>query len=111
MSDSDSPATVLCHFRVKAGSEEDLMRLCRDHDRVLRGLDLVTAEPAVVYRAHDSKGRPVLYKIFEWKSERALDAARQHPEVMDLWERMEPLCEEREGWPSMEFPHVERTVL
>ena len=108
---ADGPAIVLCHFRVKPGREEELLKLSRDHDAVLRRLDLVTDEPAVVYRGADEKGRPFLYKIFTWRSAAALDAARQHPEVADLWERMEPLCEERDGWPSMEFPHVERSVL
>jgi len=105
------PATVLCHFRVKRGCEEQLLDLFRGHDAVLRELGLVTAEPAVVYRGADAKERPFLYKVFTWTSEDAVRAAHQHPEVADVWERMEPLCEERDGWPAMEFPHVERLVL
>lgn len=108
---ADEPAIVLCHFRVKAGCEEDLLKLFRDHDQALRRLDLVTDEPAVVYRGADIEGRPMLWKVFVWRSDAAAAAAHQHPEVADLWERMEPLCEGRDGWPSMEFPHVERSVL
>ena len=107
----DAPGIVICHFRVKPDREDELLKLQHEHDALLRRLDLVTDEPAVLYRGEDFRGRPFLYKIFVWKSGAALDAARQHPEVADLWERMEPLCEERDGWPSMEFPHVERTVL
>lgn len=110
MSDS-SPAIVLCHFRVRPGREDELLALFRKHDSILRELDLVTDEPAVVYRGADRQGRPFLYKIFVWRSEDAVEAAHQHPAVADLWERMEPLCEDRDGWPSMEFPHVERIVL
>ena len=40
-----------------------------------------------------------------------MEAAHQHPEIADLWERMAPLCEDRDGRPGMEFPHVERIVL
>ena len=107
----DTPEIVMCRFRVKAGNEKALLQLCRDHDAVLRRLDLVTDEPAVCFGGSDEQGRPFLVKLFTWRGARALNAARQHPEVADLWERMEPLCEARDGRPSMEFPHVERTVL
>lgn len=108
---SDQPALVLCQYRVKPGSEEELTSLCRDHDVALRKLDLVTEEPGVLYRGADAKGRPTFWKTFVWKNEKAVAAAHQHPEVALLWEKMEPLCEVRDGLPSMEFPHVERIVL
>jgi hypothetical protein len=107
----EQPAIVLCHFRVKPRDEDTLMHLLRDHDAVLRKLDLVTDEPGVVYRGSDPAGRPLLWNVFVWKSEDAARAAHAHPEVAECWERMEPLCEERGGAPSMEFPHVERSVL
>jgi hypothetical protein len=50
-------------------------------------------------------------KTFTWRSAKAVEAAHQHPEVASLWERMDPLCEARDGRPGMEFPHVERIVL
>lgn len=103
--------TVVCHFRVIPGKEDEFLELCRAHERVMRQLDLVTREPTVIYRGADPKGRPFLYKVFEWKSREAVEAAHQHPEVMKLWERMEDYCEVRDGWPSMEFPHVERITL
>ena len=108
---ADESAIVICHFRVKAGCEDEIMKLFRDHDAVLRRLDLVTDEPGVVYRGADAAGRPMLWKIFVWKNEAAAEAAHQHPDVAELWERMEPLCEARDGTPSMEFPHVQRTIL
>lgn len=105
------PEIVLCMFRVRGGSEEALRKLCRDHDATLRRLDLVTGMPAVCYRGADDRERPFVVKIFEWKSAAALDAARRHPDVQIIWEAMEPLCEARDGRPSMEFPHVERIPL
>ena len=103
--------TVFCFFRVRKGKEEDLMKLCREHDQTLRRLGLCTDEPATVYRGADEQGRPFMVKLFQWKSGAALDAARKHPDVQILWEAMEPLCEARDGRPSMEFPHVERETL
>ena len=97
--------TVFCVFRVQKGRGDELLKLCREHDETLRRLDLVTHEPAKLFRGEDHGGS-FIFKIFAWKSAVALDAARQHPEVQRLWEAMEPLCEERGGQPSMEFPHV-----
>ena len=95
----DAPAIVLCHFRVRAGSEEELLQLLKDHDVTLRRLDLITDEPAVCYRGVDDLERPFFVKTFTWKSSEAVAAAHQHPEVAALWERMDPLCEARDGRP------------
>ena len=95
--------TVFCVFRVRKGREEELIKLCREHDETLRRLDLCTDEPARLFRGEEHGGS-MIFKIFEWKSAEALDAARAHPEVQRLWEAMEPLCEARGS--SMEFPHV-----
>jgi hypothetical protein len=102
---------VLCTYRVKPGNEDRLFELFRDHDAVLRKLDLITEELAVCYRGSDDLGRPFFVKTFTWRSAKAVEAAHQHPEVASLWERMDPLCEARDGRPGMEFPHVERIVL
>jgi hypothetical protein len=107
----ERPETVFCLFRVKAGREEELVKLLGDHGRLLRRLGLAIDEPMAVYRGSDERERPFLIELFQWKSARALDAARKHPEVQDLWERMEPLCEPRDGRPGMEFPHVERLAF
>lgn len=107
----ETPEIVLCTYRVRAGQEDALLALCREHDVVLRELDLVTDEPTVCYRGQDDQGRPFLVKTFTWRSAAAVTAAHQHPEVAALWERMDPLCEPRDGRPGMEFPHVERVTL
>jgi hypothetical protein len=111
MEGSPMSEIVLCTYRVKPGCEDTLLGLFRAHDVVLRELDLITEEPAVCYRGADDQGRPFFVKTFTWRSARAVEAAHQHPEVASLWERMDPLCEPRDGRPGMEFPHVERIVL
>jgi hypothetical protein len=45
-------------------------------------------------------------EIFEWIDDDAAGRAHTHPEVSEVWEAMDPLCEERAGRPSMEFPHL-----
>ncbi|MEN8182436.1 MAG: hypothetical protein ABFS46_07865 [Myxococcota bacterium] len=108
---SDRPEIVFCYYRVRPGQEEALVRLQHEHIETLRKLDLITEEPATLYRGADERGLPFLVKFFTWRSPQALDAAHQHPEVQRHWEAMEPLCEDRDGRPGMEFPHVERTVI
>jgi quinol monooxygenase YgiN len=107
----DPAQTVFCFFRVIKGKEEDLLKLCREHDQTLRRLGLCTDKPATLYRGTDEREDAFIIKLFQWKSGEALNAARRHPEVQRLWEAMEPLCESRDGRPSMEFPHVERVSI
>lgn len=102
--------TVFCYYRVIGGREEELLKLCHEHDATLRKLGLVTDEPMALYGGEDQRGRPLVIKLFQWKSPRALDAARQHPDVQAIWERMDTLCEARDGQPNMEFPHLARVV-
>ena len=106
-----TPQIVICHFHVAPGQEEAMIALCREHDRTLRHLGLVTEVPTQLYPGADDQGRPYLVKIFEWRSEAAVEAAHKHPEVQVHWEAMEPLCEPRDGRPSMEFPHVSRVAI
>lgn len=107
----ERPEWVFCTFRVRPGQEPALEKLQHEHAATLRRLGLVSDAPMTLYRGRDDLDRPFLLKFFEWRSARALDAARRHPDVQRLWEAMEPLCEPRDGRPSMEFPHVERAVL
>jgi len=94
-----------------AGRWERIEELIRGHERAVRKLALVTDEPTQVWRGQDEKGRPFFVKIFEWVSEDAVARAHEHPEVLATWEKMEPLCEARDGRPGMEFPHAERVPL
>ncbi len=97
---------VLCLFRVRPGREERILELLRQHETVIRRLDLVTEEPTRCWSGEDGPGRPFVVKIFEWRGPEALDAAHRHPEVQANWEALDPLCEDRDGRPGMEFPHV-----
>lgn len=99
-------AWVLCTYRVRKGEEDALLELMRGHERAVRKLSLVTDEPTRVFRGEDERGRPYFLKLFEWTGEEAVAKAHEHPEVLGVWERMEPLCEARDGRPGMEFPHL-----
>ena len=40
--------------------------------------------------------------------EGGFELAHEHPDVLMIWEAMDPLLEDRDGRPKWEFPHFER---
>lgn len=97
--------TVICTFRVRPDRQEAFDDLIRPHWPTLRGLEMVTATPEQRFVGTDGDGRPVVVSIFEWVDAEAVARAHEHPDVAEIWEAMEPLCESRDVRPSMEFPH------
>ncbi|MEM8767940.1 MAG: hypothetical protein AAGE43_10875 [Pseudomonadota bacterium] len=99
--------TVICHYRVTAGNEPRFEALLRQHWPTLHRLGLVTDTPAQHFRGvEQDDGEPIYFEIFHWQ-DGAADRAHEHPEVMQIWEPMDGLCETRGPKPNMEFPHVE----
>jgi len=104
--------TVVCIYRVARGNEAAFTRLLERHWPVLRELGLATAKPPAHYRGGEQgDGRPVFFEIFEWVSADASKLASQHADVMEIWERMDQLTEQRGDRPNMEFPHVQPLAL
>ena len=107
----DKPMTALCTYRVKPGGEKDFLKLLNAHWPTLHRLGLVSDEPRLVFRGHDSEKTTFFVEIFAWKDDRIFKKAHEYPEVMALWEPMEAMCEKRNGYPACEFPHVEPLEL
>ncbi|MGA8533763.1 MAG: hypothetical protein WB615_06625 [Candidatus Tumulicola sp.] len=80
--------SIAC-YRPKAGKQEDLLLLTREHVPILRKEGLVTERPAYAMRANDG----TIIEVFEWKSKEAIDAAHTNPEVLKLWKRYEAACD------------------
>jgi len=100
--------TVICTYRVRADAEEPFRDLLRRHWRVLRELGFVTDERSLLFRGTDDGLTYV--EIFTWV-EGGFGRAHEHPDVLALWEAMDPLLEERDGRPKWEFPHFEPQTL
>ncbi|HEY7596812.1 MAG TPA: hypothetical protein VH969_26940 [Actinophytocola sp.] len=101
------PITAIAHYRVRDGHVDEFLDLVGRHGPILRKLGLVTDEPTRVYLGHEKESAdPLVIEIFEWIDDDAAGRAHTHPEVSEVWEAMDPLCEERAGRPSMEFPHL-----
>jgi hypothetical protein len=101
------PIISMPHYRVKPGCEDEFLAIIDAHWPALRDLELVTDREPEVYvgREQDVDG-PLVIEIFEWVDRDASSRAHQHPAISTLWEAMGPLCEERGGRPSFEFPSL-----
>ena len=93
--------TVICTYRVRADAEAAFRGLLSKHWRTLRELGFVTDEQAKVFRKLDES---TYVEIFTWV-EGGFGLAHEHPDVLAIWETMDPLLEERNGQPKWEFPH------
>lgn len=79
--------SVAC-YKPRAGCEEALRELVRNHLPPLRSEGLVTERASIVMRAADG----TIVEIFEWVSQEAIAAAHHNPVVFDLWKRFEAVC-------------------
>ncbi|MHC5062371.1 MAG: putative quinol monooxygenase [Planctomycetota bacterium] len=108
---SSAPETVIAIYRVQAEKEAEFFALMRKHHPTLKQLGLVTDKEPVVYRGSEGDGKPIVFEIFDWKDGQAAHVAHETPEVMQVWEAMGTMVEERDGKPKFEFPHVEMVDL
>lgn len=100
--------TVVCTYRVKPGDEGRFAELLSGHWATLHRLGFVTDEGSSVYRSLEEP--PTYLEIFTWV-EGGFDLAHEHPDVLGLWEAMDPLLEDRGGLPKWEFPHYREVAL
>ena len=108
---SGGPETVIAIYRVQAEREDEFMALLKEHHPTLLSLELATADAPIVYRGAEHGGGPIVFEIFTWVDGKAPATAHQLPEVARIWEAMGTMCEDRDGKPKFEFPHVERVSL
>jgi hypothetical protein len=99
--------TVVCTYQVRAEAEEQFRELLARHWATLHELGFVTDDHSTVLRQLD---QPTYVEIFTWV-EGGFDQAHEHPDVLALWEPMEPLLEDRGGRPGWEFPHFRPALL
>ena len=93
--------TVICTYRVRSESEPRFLEILGRHWATLRELEFVTSERSLVFRNLDE---PTYVEIYTWV-DGGFAQAHEHPDVLALWEAMDPLLEERDGKPKWEFPH------
>jgi hypothetical protein len=93
--------TVICTYRVRPAAEDEFRSLLQRHWATLHDLGFVTDEESRVLRRVDE---PTYVEIFTWV-EGGFERAHEHPDVLAIWEPMDPLLEARGGQAKWEFPH------
>jgi hypothetical protein len=101
-----SDEIAFAHYRVREGRVDDFLALLGKHEPVLRRLGLITDEPTKVYVGQEKDGAPLVIEMFCWVEDDGSARAHTHPEVSEIWEAMGPMCEDRDGRPAFEFPHL-----
>jgi hypothetical protein len=99
---------VVCTYRVRPQAEERFAGLIAGHWRTLHDLGFVTDQRPLVLRGTD--GGLTYVEIFTWV-DGGFGLAHEHPDVLAIWEAMDPLLEERDGRPKSEFPHFVPVTL
>ena len=103
------PITSIAHYRVRPGCEDEFLAIVERHTTTLRELGLLTDRATEVYLGTErGVDGPLVIEVFDWVDEDASRRAHTHPAVSAVWESMGPLCEERGGRPSFEFPNLRR---
>ena len=80
---------VLAVYRPKHGKQAELEAEMVEHVPTLRRLGLATDAPARALRAPDG----TIVESFEWVDQAAIDAAHEHPVVLEMWGRYAEVCD------------------
>jgi len=79
---------VIVAYRPKAGRDNELLALVRDHVPFLHCLGLTTDRPALAMKGRDG----VIIEVFEWNVG-AIATAHENPDVQSLWARFAAVCD------------------
>ena len=96
--------TVIATYQVKAGREEDMLKVLAKHWATIHRLGMVLDQPHLVFRGKDDSGKTFFVEILTWEDSETPDNAPA--EVRAIWAEMEPLVEARLGHGPIEFPEV-----
>jgi hypothetical protein len=99
---------MLLTYHVRPGSEKELQQTLSQAWEIYRKNHLVLAQPHVIFQAKEIGGNTRFVEIFTWVNH----AAPEHvPDaVKKIWERMQSLCEARNGFVGLEGIEVELVV-
>ena len=80
---------VIACYRAKAGQQEALRGLIRDHVATLRSIGLATDRTPITMEAADG----TILEVFELVSPDAIKAAHGHLTVLKMWEAFGAVCD------------------
>ena len=79
---------VIVAYRPKAGKQEALLQLIREHVPMLRAYGLATEMPSTLAMAADG----TVVEVFEWATG-AMEQAHTHPAVGAMWASYAEVCD------------------
>ena len=85
---SPNATLVIVAYKPKAGKEDDLLQLTREHVPLLRTEGLATDHPVTACQAQDG----TIIEVFEWVAGGAA-SAHSNPAVLALWSRYAAACD------------------
>jgi quinol monooxygenase YgiN len=107
--DTTIPRLVnLVVYKVKKGHDDEFKKLLAAHWPALRKVDLVTDEPAQIWRGDSIRSQSdgtTWVELYTWKDGTSAEVAHQTPEIMQIWEPMTPLLE------GMDIIYLDRATL
>ena len=80
---------VIVAYRPKSGKAAELLELVRNRVPTLRVEGLVTDRAPIIMRAADG----TIIEVSEWKSQAAIEAAHENPNVLAMWDRFYAACD------------------
>lgn len=80
---------VIACYKPKPGKDEELLALTKTHLLALRAESLVGEGPSLCGRAKDG----TIVEVFCWKSQDAIDAAHENPQVKAMWDKFGEVCD------------------
>lgn len=99
-----APETVHSLFQVKAGKEADFVRVYSQAWATYKRLGMVVETPHVLLEAKDDASKPYFVEVLTWKNHDIPDHVP--PEVREIWNQMESLCEPRNGKHGITFDEM-----
>ena len=80
---------VIVAYKPKPGKEKELLAIVRKRLPLLRKEGLATERVPTIMRSTDG----TIIEVSEWKSQEAIAAAHQNPNVLALWNEFFAICE------------------
>lgn len=81
--------TVIVAYKPRPGKESEVLEIVRQRVPFLRKEGLVTERVPTIMRSRDA----TIIEVSEWKSQAAIEAAHQNPNVLAFWNEMFAVCE------------------
>lgn len=93
--EAETPETVMVYYYVKPDMEAVMQDLFAKTWALYRKEGLVYASPHIITYSRDADGKDLFIELFTWVNHAA--PGKVSPEINQLWNQAQSLCEPRDG--------------